>query len=638
MQEIKKKIDMIQLMKDLKTSNNGLSDSEAGSRLNSYGYNEVTEKKDSIYIKFLKKFWAPVPWMLEVTSIITYIIGRYIDTYIILFLLFFNAIIGFFQESRAKNAVELLKKRLQVTSRVLRNGKWELLESIYIVPGDIINVRFGDIVPADCAIISGNVETDQSALTGESLSVSKGVSDQLFSGSVIKRGEATAVVMATGDKTYFGKTAMLVSEAGSRSHIESLIFNIVKYLIILDVSLVIITTIYSILINVPFNDIIPFSLVLLITSIPVALPATFTIAMAIGAMDMAKKGAIVTRLNAIEDAASMDILCSDKTGTITENVLTVRDPYPVGCSINELMELAMYASEEKSEDPIDIAIINFARNIKINIDYNNVKNFIPFDPATKRTEAVVLKNGKTTRILKGAPQVIAGLCGFNYSGISSKIDEFARFGYRVIAVATIDEKPAFKGLIPMYDPPRKDSAELIKELGDLGISVKMVTGDNKEIAAKIAGEVGISGMACNVHENFDVNKCSVFSEVFPEDKFKIVMELQKDGHVTGMTGDGVNDAPALKQAEVGIAVSNATDVAKASASIVLTHQGIVDIVESVKDGRRIYQRMLTYTLNKIIKTIQVVLFLTTAFFAVKFFVTTPFDIILLLFANDFVTM
>ena len=630
------------IFNELSTSKDGLTEEDAQARLKKYGYNEVKEKKENPVIKFLKRFWAPVPWMLEVTIIITYILGKYADMVIILFLLVFNAIISFVQESRAQNAVELLKKRLSVQTRVLRNGEWKVVAARDIVPGDIVHIRLGDIVPADTKIIDGDVEVDQSALTGESLTVEKTNGSMLYSGSIIKRGEATCVVVLTGSKTYFGKTTELVQGAKAKSHIQSLIFGIVKDLIVLDVGLVLAMSIFSFIVHVSISKILPFSLVVLIASIPVALPATFTIAMAIGALEMSKRGALVTRLNAIEDAASMDVLCMDKTGTITENKLYVSEPVVYNSKKEDLLRYACLTSEEASQDPIDQAVISCAKNNKIDVRYDNRLQFKPFDPSTKRTEAIINENGKKIRVVKGAPQVVTNLCQERYDEIMKDVNNFATKGFRIIAVAAGEDKLKLLGLIPLSDRPRSDSSTLIKELRKLGVSAKMVTGDNTAIAKEIGEEVGITGEACRVTDiksgEKNVDNCDIFAEVFPEDKFDIVKKLQDEGHITGMTGDGVNDAPALKQAEVGIAVSNATDVAKASASIVLTHQGISDIVEAVKSGRRIYQRMLTYTLNKIMKTMQVVLFLTLSFFAVRFFVTTPFDVILLLFANDFVTM
>ncbi len=628
----------------LESSSSGLSTTQVEERLKKYGKNEVTEKKENGIIKFLRKFWAPVPWMLEITAVITFFIGKDLDTYIILALLVFNSFISFFQESRASDAVEMLRNRITVKTRVLRDGKWDQRISNELVPGDVIHVRMGDVVPADVKIEKGGVDVDQSALTGESNPVRRVMDGEIFSGSVIKKGEITGVVVATGSKTLFGHTAELVSSAKAESHLEKLILSIVKYLATIDVVLVAGLVAFSIIYNVPLVNAIPFSLVVMIASIPVALPATFTIATAYGAIDLSKKGALVTRLNAVEDAASMDSICFDKTGTLTKNELTVQEPVLFGSSKGELIKYAMAASDESSMDSIDLAVISYGKSYGINLDGFTVKEFTPFDPSTKRTEARIETPEGEIISTKGAPQVLASMCpDADAVDIMANARDLSMRGYRTIAVAINDGKAwKFCGLIPMHDPPRIDSSELIGKLKEMGIAPRMITGDSEPIAEEIAKEVGIGQnvrrIADVISNKIKVDDCDAFAEVFPDDKFSIVKILQKEGHITGMTGDGVNDAPALKQAEVGIAVASATDVAKASASIVLTHEGLKDIVSAVEDGRKIFQRMLTYTLNKIIKTIQVAIFLTTSFFIFRFFVTTPFDVILLLFANDFATM
>jgi len=630
------------LFKKLNTSKAGLSGNEASSRLHTYGYNEVSEKKESSILKFLKKFWTPISWMLELTIIITFILGKYDDSLIILFLLIFNGVISFTQESKADNAVELLKKKLSAQARVLRDGKWNVIETKFLVPGDIVHLRLGDVVPADIKIIDDELEIDQSALTGESLSVTRKKGDTIYSSSVVKRGECNGLVTETGSKTYFGKTTELVEIAKTKSHIEELIMKIIKDLIAIDTILVIALILFSIYRGVDITEVIPFALVILIASIPVALPATFTIAMSLGALHMSKRGEIVTRLSAIEDAASMDTLCMDKTGTITENKLTIKTPKVYTGDELSLIKYASYASQRKSEDPIDDAILDYADLKSVKIDYANRSKFTPFDPSIKRTEAIINEAGKSVKIVKGAPQVISELTGNVPETYENDIKYFSSQGFRIISVAAGTDKLEILGVIPLYDPPRKDSRDLITELKQLSVSPVMITGDNSLIAEEVAGEIGLEKKLCNA-ENIKGNyagasDCSVFAEVFPEDKYYIVKALQKSGHIVGMTGDGVNDSPALKQAEFGVAVASATDVAKASASVVLTHSGLTDIVDGIKSGRRIYQRMLTYTLNKIIKVIQIVFFLTLSFFVVGFFVTTAFDVILLIFANDFVTM
>ncbi len=624
---------------ELQSSSGGLNEGEAENRLKTYGKNEVAEKKESNIIKFLKKFWTPVAWMLEATIITTLILKKYDDMYIISFLLIFNSIISYSQESKASNALELLKKKLSVKATVLREGQWKVMDATFLVPGDIVHIKIGDVVPGDAKIIAGKAEIDQSALTGESMAISKNPPNLIYSSSIIKRGECDAVIVSTGKNTFFGKTAELVNTARAKSHMESLIMKIVKYLVIIDVALVLAIAAYSIFLQLNPSDVLPFILVILIASVPVALPATFTIAMALGALTASENGALVTRLSAIEDAASLTTLYMDKTGTITNNKLSVAEVIEINEKNNDIIYEASMASENNSEDPIDDAILTYAGVEDIKPDFSKRISYEPFDPSTKRTEALMDNDIKIT---KGAPQEIAKLCNIDYNTIVAKINNLASRGFRVIGVAkTVNGNFQLSGMIAMYDRPRDDSKQLISELYALGISPKMVTGDNASIAREIASEVGIKGDICpmsKINSENDIINCGIVAEVFPEDKYNIVKMTQKAGEITGMTGDGVNDAPALKQADVGVAVSNATDVAKASASIVLTHEGIEDIVKSINIGRKIYQRMLTYTLNKIIKTMQVVIFLTLSFFVIKYFITTPFDVILLLFANDFVTM
>ncbi|MGP6239531.1 plasma-membrane proton-efflux P-type ATPase [Cuniculiplasma sp. SKW4] len=631
-------------IKRLNSNPSGISDEEAAERIKKFGPNLITEKKVNPLIKFILKFWAPVPWMLELTVILTYFFGKYLDMYVILFLLVFNAIVSYVQELKAQDAIEILKKRVSVSARVLRNGNWKNIDASKLVPGDIVHVRMGDIIPADMRIISGESQSDQSMLTGESLPVKKIPGDILYSSSILKRGEATGIIIATGSSTVFGKTAQLVNIAGAKSHLEALILNIVKYLVVMDLALIGILLVYSLYIHVSLSDVIPFSLVVLIASVPVALPATFTMAMAIGALDLSKRGVLVTKLTAVEDAASMDTLCLDKTGTITENRLSVSEPVLYNSTENDLMFYAMMASDASTLDAIDIAVIDYTKKHGFLVPNVTRKEFVPFDPAIKRTEAKIETDSGEYLIMKGAPQIIVGMCNVENKGeILDRVKELGSKGFRTLGVAKIGEKEkTFLGLIPLYDPPRSDSEKFIKELKAMGIRPRMITGDSSAIGSEIGREVSIGTESCTMADirerRKNIDQCDIVAEVYPEDKYNIVKELQNEKHITGMTGDGVNDAPALKQAEVGIAVSNATDVAKASASLVLTHEGLEDIVSAVVDGRKIFQRMLTYTLNKIIKTVQVAIFLTTSFFLVGFFVTTPFDIILLLFANDFVTM
>jgi H+-transporting ATPase len=622
----------------------GLTREEAETRLRQYGPNAVREAKPHLVLAIAQKFWAPVPWMLEVTIILELILGKRPEAIIIGFLLVFNAGLGFVQENRAQNALALLRQRLPVRARVLRDGQWHLLPAEDLVPDDFIHVRMGDVMPADVRLADGHIQIDQSTLTGESLPLEAGSGQATFAGSVVVHGEASGEVTATGARTYFGKTAELVRTATTVSHLQAIIFTIVKYLVMLDGALVLILILYSRLAHLPIMEMLPFALMLLVASVPVALPATFTLATALGSMELAGGGVLVTRLSAIEEAAAMEVLCSDKTGTITENRLAVTglQPYsPYG--ENDLLRFAMLASDAASQDPIDLAILAAAYSHHIDPAGWQILELIPFEPATKLAEAILSKSGERSRAIKGAPEAVANRVK-RVPDYSPDMERLAAQGYRVLAVAAgPDDDLGFVGLLALEDPPRIDSKTLIQSLHDLGVRVIMITGDGLATARAVATRVGIGGRAVEPkaleqEAAAEVLQSDVFAGVYPEDKFHIVQALQRSGTVTGMTGDGVNDAPALKQAEVGIAVANATDVAKAAASLVLTNPGLTDIVAAVKTSRRIYQRMLTYTLNKIIKTIEIALLLSVGVMLTGSFVITPLLIVILLFTNDFVTM
>lgn len=622
----------------------GLTSKQAAELLKKNGPNAIPEIKRSLLLVFLKKFWAPVPWMLEITILLELYLGKNTEAMVIGALLVFNAILSFAQENRAQNALSLLRQKLTVETPTRRDGRWQMVAAQDLVPGDIIHLRIGDIIPADIRLVDGTVEVDQSSLTGESLPVEAGTGQLAYAGAVVKRGQSTGEITATGASTKFGKTAELVREAKTASHLGEIIFSIVKYLVIADAILVALVIGYAFYARIEWNQILPFALIILVASVPVALPATFTLATALGAADLAKQGVLVARLSAIEEAAAMTILASDKTGTITENRLSLNTVRTYqGFSEEDVIRLGSLASRSATQDPLDLAIIEGANNRQIDRSGDRL-SFTPFEPATKRSEALIaLNDGRRIRVLKGAPQMIAALTGGG--DIESDVAELAGQGNRVLAVASGPESGPLQlaGLLGLQDTPRPDSPDLIRELNDLGVRVVMVTGDDPLTAKAVATQVGIPGEPCSGEMLRGIDppgtpNCSIFAGVYPEDKFRLVQGLQRSGRVVGMTGDGVNDAPALKQAEVGIAVANATDVAKAAASLVLTTPGLSNILDAVKTSRRIYQRMLTYTLNKIIKTFQIALFLSLGFIFTGTFVVTPMLIILLLFANDFVTM
>ncbi|HXX88323.1 MAG TPA: plasma-membrane proton-efflux P-type ATPase [Candidatus Acidoferrum sp.] len=632
----------------------GLKTAEVETRLKQYGYNEVPERKANPVVRFAKKFWGLTAWMLEVIIIVSLWLQNYPDVYIVTGLLVFNSVLGFVEEHRASSVVEALKQKLQVTTKVLRDSVWKSLPAKELVPGDIIRTRAGDFVPADVKMIIGELEVDQSALTGESLGVEKEPDEVIYSGSVVKRGEANGIVIATGVKTYFGRTAQLVQLARPKLHLEEVISNVVRWLLIISITLIALAVVFSVAEAKDLKEVLPIVLVLLLSAIPVALPAMFTVSMALGSMELAKKGVLVTRLSASEDAATMNVLCADKTGTITMNRLSITNIVPQnGFTEQQAILYGALASQEANQDPIDLAFINMAKQQNILDPSYKQQSFIPFDPKTRRTEALVQKNGHEIRVTKGAVNVIAAACGLEKNAIAqleTRMSEFAAKGYRTLAVAKTEDKrnPELVGLVALRDMPRPDSKELIEELRELGISVKMLTGDALPIAKEIAASVGLGEnviKAAALKESIKEDPMEAtqaaestdgFAEIYPEDKYTIVRSLQATKHVVGMTGDGVNDAPALRQAEVGIAVSNATDVAKGAASVVLTNEGLISIVNLIKNGRIIYERITAWILSKIVRTLQIATFVVLSFLLTGDYVVSSFAIILYFFMTDFV--
>ncbi len=639
-------------LKHTESSLSGISEAEAARRISKYGNNEIKERKKSNILKFISKFYGPIPMILWLIIIITYLIGNLQDMYVISALLVFNAIVSFAEEYKADRSIELLKSRLSINSKVLRSSEWKLIPSRMLVRGDIIRVRAGDIVPADSKVISGSeIEADQSVVTGESLPSIKKIGDVIYSGTIIRKGEATCLVYATGYSSLYGKTAKLVQYAKSKSHLQSEIFGVVKYLIGIDIAVIIALFLYGIAsIHMPLGNLVVFLLVVFVASVPVALPAAFTVSFALGTEKLAKKFVLVTKLSAIEEIAIMDLLCMDKTGTITENNITVKDILGTGCKANDVIRYAAEASRHEDNDPIDNAILDHAKSMHIGLGAQ--VRFTPFDPSIKRTEAVIMQGKSTYKVAKGAPAVIFGIChpsSEELRKLNTSVSRFSKNGYRTLAVAATNQKGKWevKGIIALYDRPRKDSASLISDLLSLGISIKMITGDNVPVATEIAKEVGIGSKIVDMGKINLVNgkegikeaiAADGFAGVYPEDKYNLVKALQDNGYVVGMTGDGVNDAPALKQAEVGIAVENATDVAKNSATMVLTQSGIRVIVDAVKESRMIFQRMLTYTTVKVARVMQILSFIFIIFIAYGFIPITALLLIMLIFTNDIVNL
>ena len=563
-----KEISLEETLTILGTSTDGISESEGRNRLKTFGYNEIVEKKKNPFLEFLLRYWGPMPWLLELAMVLSFILGHYFETIIIFALLTINAIIGHMHSIGSQKAVELLKKKLAIKAKVLRDGKWVMKEAKEIVPGDTIVVRLGDIVPADAKITSGELSVDESALTGESLPVEVHPSGIIYSGSVIRRGGARWGVVNAGANTYFGKTTELVKIAKPKSHQDEVMMAIVKYMMYLGIAASILVSIYALLMNIGILTIMTFVVIFLMGSVPVALPAVLTIVQAVGAMELAKKGALVTRLDSIEDTASIDVLCLDKTGTVTQNRLSVTESIPFsGFMKEDVVRIAALASQEEGMDIIDLAVIDHAKSTKINFDAYKQVSYTPFDPSIKRTEAIIEVDGKRFRAVKGAAQIVISLCRGIDKETMEKADrtvhEFSRKGYRTIAVARSEggdlDNLKFAGLLPLSDPPRPDSKNMIEEARMLGIKPMMLTGDDIAIAKEIARQVDIGEKIIRLSEIKGmsesekikvVGKSDGFAEIYPEDKYGVVKLLQSKGHMVGMTGDGVNDAPALKQADI----------------------------------------------------------------------------------------
>ena len=628
----------------------GLTDEEVKQRQIRYGLNEVLEKKQSMVLLFLKHFWGLTAIMLELTIIISFLLQKYIDVYLIGGLMLFNAIIGFIQESKAAKTIQALKQSLRVIVRVLRNAKWQQVSGEQLVPGDIIRIRTGDFITADAKIIDGVAGADQSAITGESMLAGKKEGNMLYSGSVIKNGECNAVVTATGINTFFGKTIQLVQIAKPRLHMEEVVSSVVKILFLLVLVFVGITFGVSLLRGETFLSMLPLVLILLVTAVPVAMPAMFTVSMAKGSQQLVAKGVLVSRLSAAEDAATLTVLCFDKTGTITQNKLSIQDFEAAdNFTRDDILRYGVLASVAANNDPIDIAFLEKAANDKLDTAGYLQTSFTPFSANLKRTEAMIKKDDKQFKVLKGAYNTIKGLSNLQESKLDATVKTWAAKGFKTIAVAIQSENTTtLVGIVAMVDPPLKDSAKMIGEIKQLGVTVKMLTGDALPIAKEIATQVDLGDNIASAgllreneagSDNYSIIiEHSGFAEVLPEDKFAIIKTLQDHKEITGMTGDGVNDAPALKQAEVGIAVKSATDAAKQAASVILLHEGLDSVINLITVGRTIHHRITNWVVSKISKTLFTVVFVCVAYIATGQFVVSAFDMVLLLFIIDFVTL
>jgi H+-transporting ATPase len=643
---------LAELQQRLKSSSDGLSASEAQSRLSQYGYNELAETKTNPILKFLSYFWGPIPGMIAVAAILSALLQHWEDVGVICALLLMNGIVGFREEYQAGNAIAALKAKLALHARVKRDGSWSTVPARELVPGDIVRLRIGEIVPADVRLLEGDpVEVDQSALTGESLPVEHKSGDAVYSGSIIRQGEIEALVYATGQATYYGKTAELVEAAVTRSHFQRAVIRIADYLIVIAVTLAILILAVALYRGDKPLTVLQFVLVLTIAAVPVAMPAVLSVTMALGARVLARKEAIVTRLAAVEELAGIDVLCSDKTGTLTQNKLTMGDPFTAGDASPEKMILsAALASRAEDQDPIDLAVLSGVKDDR-ELEPYQVIHFQPFDPVHKRTEALVKgKDGHEFKVTKGAPQVILALDP-HASEIQPQVDkavnEFAARGFRSLGVARADDTGQwrFQGVLPLYDPLREDSKATVETAEQMGVDVKMVTGDQLAIGKEIARQLdmGTSILDASIlAEGGDqtgqlaeaVEQANGFAQVFPEHKYHIVEMLQDGGHIVGMTGDGVNDAPALKKADAGIAVSGATDAARAAADIVLLSPGLSVIIDAIKESRKTFQRMTNYAIYRIAETVALLGFLTLAIVFFNIYPVTAIMIVLLAILND----
>jgi H+-transporting ATPase len=648
-----KKLSIEEALKRFKTSTDGLSREEASRRLDEYGYNEIEEERESALAQFLSYFRGTIPYMIMAAALVSGILGNYITLVIIVLLLFVNAFIGFREERQAGDAIEALKKRLAVQANVKREGKWSGIEARELVPGDIIRLRIGNVIPADAKLLQGEaVKVDESALTGESMPVTHEAGDTVYSGSVLRQGEIDAVIYGTGANTFYGKTAQLVESAATKSHLQIAIMKMADYLLVIGVVLAVLIVSVIISRQGGILEAVQFVLVLIVASVPVAMPAVLSITMALGADKLAEKKAIVTKLSSVEEVAGVDVLCSDKTGTLTQAKLTPGDPFTVeGIDAGEVIFSGALASREEDQDPIDLAVLSGVQD-KDKLKSYSIEHFSPFDPVHKRTEAQVKgPDGKVFKTTKGAPQVILDLDP-NAAEIKAEVDKavngFAGRGFRSLGVACSEEEGRWRfiGVIPLYDPVREDSKSTIDTAKKLGLKIKMVTGDQVAIAKEIARELGLGTniLDASIFEETKhhqageladaIEKADGFAQVYPEHKYHIVDVLQQKNHIVGMTGDGVNDAPALKKADAGIAVSGSTDAARSAASIALLNPGLSVIIEAIRESRRIFERMLSYAVYRIAETMALLGFITIAIVAFRVYPVTPIMIVFLAILND----
>jgi H+-transporting ATPase len=633
----------------------GLKTEEVKKRLSDYGYNEVPEKETRFWVALGKRFWGIVPWMLEFTVFLTLLLGKTLEAFVIVVLLILNACMSQWREGKAKVAIATLKQRLRIESRVKRDGEWLTIPARELVPGDLVRVRTGDLLPADIKIVEGSLGLDQSILTGESGILDRSCGEIAYSGSAVKRGEATGIVDATGTKTYFGRTISLLDLAKPKLHMEDITVKVARVLAIIVLVSLLTAFVYAGLVGFELAVLLPLAIVLLIAIVPVAMPIMFTINMALGSMALAKQGVLVTRLSASEDAATMDVLCIDKTGTITMNELFVEEYLPLnGFSPHDVLFFGALASKEANQDPIDLAFLGAAAKANIQLNSHLQKEFVPFDPRTRMTQAIIQTSGETFHVGKGSFDNICTACkikGQTTDNVLKIVENLSEKGLRVIAVAKGADRNSLQlvGLAGIADRIREDSPEAIDEIRGLGVDVKMLTGDSIYVAKSVARQVGLNKNVTTLSSlHKGESKASIYNslvkdsngiaQVYPEDKFKIVKTLQDDQHVVGMTGDGVNDAPALAQAEVGIAVKNATDIAKDSASVVLTAEGLGGIIPMIETSRGIYQKVYGWTLQMVTRKLHIAFFIVVMLLTTHSLILSLTSTLLTLFLADFATM
>ncbi len=626
-------------------THSGLSSTDTATLRKKYGYNELSTPKESLFVIYLKNFWGPLPWLMETLIIVSWFSHQKVEAGVILLLLLINSIVSIVQRRSANAALAILTKKLVTNARVFRDAAWHTIPTRELLPSDIVHVRVGDIVPADILVEKGNVSVDMSSLTGESLPKDIAAGDTIYSGCVVRRGEITGKVTAIGSSTAYGKTATLLETSHPPTHMEKIIFAIIKYFFILNVILSIIIVVFGLSVHASTIEIVNFVIVLLLTSVPISFPTMFAVAQSYGALQLSKEeneGVLVRRLAAVQECAVVDVFCSDKTGTLTENKLRVGMMTAYGnYTENNTLTFAAACSEQADSGSIDTAILQAVAEKALPMPTH--KNFIPFDFITKHTEVDVMTEKGLTHMYMGLPELLLKEDVLFHTEAHADLERLSKQGLRVLAViAEYENTKECVGLVTLSDPIRTDAPQLIQELSSLGVRVVMITGDGCATARAIAVQLGLAGdviTANDLKEHPEKALTSVvFAEAYPEDKLTIIRALQQAGHTVGMTGDGVNDAPALRQAEVGIAVCGATDVAKQSASFILTKDGLEGVIHAVKISRHVYSRLRTWAMNKIIKSIEVAVFTTVLFFMTHSYILSPLLAILLIFANDFVTI